>query len=109
MTLQEAYVKARRSDNAYENAYLVECKDYGDLWGFAFSPIPYDPEDPHTWVGGGYTTVDKKTGTIGGINAIASWELKGENIPLKQLAGLIRPLAKTKKMQSRIQSAAVAS
>jgi hypothetical protein len=106
MTLQEAYIKARMCD---DEAYLIACRDYGEFWGFAFSPIPYDPKDPRTFVGGGYVTVDKETGKLGGINAITSRLLKGKKVSLKLLEGLIRPVAETKKKQNRLPEVAVVS
>jgi len=109
MTLTEAYIEAKMSNKAYEKAYLIMCKDYGNMWGFAFSPIPYSPDDPHTSTGGGYVTVDKKTGKVGGINAINSWGLRGRNVPLKSLDGLIRPVTIAKKKRNRAPTVAVAS
>jgi hypothetical protein len=109
MTLQEAYITAKMCDEEYADAYLIACRDYGDFWGFAFSPIPYDPKDPRTFSGGGYVTVNKETGNVGGINAITSWQLKGKKVSLKLLEGLIRPVTEAKKKQNAVPRAAVAS
>jgi hypothetical protein len=109
MTLQEAYITAKMCDEEFEDAYLIECLDYSASWGFAFSPIPYDPKDPHTWVGGGYVTVDKETGKLGAVNAITSWQLNGKKVSLKLLEGLIRPVTEAKKKQNAVPRAAVAS
>jgi len=107
MTLKEAYIEARKSNKTYEQAYLIACKDYGNMWGFAFSPIPYSPEDTNASIGGGYVTVDKNTGKVGGINAISSWELKGKNVPLKLLDGLTDAVTIAKKQRNRVAVAAV--
>jgi len=101
MTLQEAYIKAKMSDKEHENAYLLSCADYGDFWGFAFSPYP-----PGTIVGGGYdVTVNKKSGALGKYNPfIDGFDLwnKAKDVPLKLLEGLIRPVAKTTKRQKHV-------
>jgi hypothetical protein len=109
MTPQEAYIKAKRSNKAYENAYLIGCKDYKTSWGFAFSPVPFDTKNPNTRVGGGYITVDKTSGKISGINAVTSWKLNGKSVPLKQFEGLTRSVAKVAKNQKRAPQVAVAS
>jgi hypothetical protein len=109
MTLQEAYVKAKISNKAYESAYLKSCRDYGDFWTFSFSPIPYDPEDRSTWVVGGLVKVDKKTGMARSSGAPEIMRLKGELVPLEQLDGLIRPVEKATKKQVRAPRVAVAS
>jgi hypothetical protein len=106
MTLQEAYVKAKMSDKDYENAYLIECTEYVDFWVFSFSPEPYNSK--RIWVGG-YIKVDKKTEEVRGIAAPEVMGLKGKNIPLERLNGLIRPVEKTTKKQDRAPRVAVAS
>jgi len=101
MTLQEAYIKAKMSDKEHENAYLLSCTDYGEFWGFAFSPYP-----PDTVVGGGYdVTVNKKTGEMGEYNPFNDgFDLlnNAKDVSLKHLKGLIRPTAKTTKRQKHI-------
>jgi hypothetical protein len=109
MTLQDAYIKAKMSNKAYENAYLIECKDYKTVWGFAFSPMPFDPKDPNTRVGGGYITVDKTSGKISGITAVNSWKLNGKSVPLKQFEGLIPSAVKAAKNQECAPQVAFAS
>jgi len=109
MTLQEAYIKAKMSNKAYESAYLIACTDYEDFWLFSFSPVPYDPEDMRTWVVGGLVKVDKKTEGVRGIAAPEIFGLKCKKIPLERLEGLIRPVAKSEKKQNRAPAVAVAS
>jgi hypothetical protein len=108
MTLQEAYIKAKMSAEWLENAYLIACKDYGDLWGFSFSPY-----EPHIRVGGGYdVTVNKKTGELGKYNPfVDGFDLldKAKAIPLKELTVAKDPVAKAKKKQPRAPAVAVAS
>jgi hypothetical protein len=108
MTLQEAYIKAKMSAKWHESAYLVDCVDFGDLWGFAFSP--YAPDVPAG--GGDFTMVNKKTEEIGSYRPQDDYcELlnKAKSIPLKRLEGLIRPVEKAKKKQERAPAVAVAS
>jgi len=107
MTLMEACIEAKKSNKIYEKAYLIACKDYGNMWGFAFSPMPYSLEDTSTSIGGGYVTVDKNTGKVGGINAISSWELMGKNVPLKLLNGLTGMVTVEKKQRDCVTIAAV--
>lgn len=109
MTLQEAYIKAKLSNKAYESAYLTECRDYGNFWVFSFSPIPYDPKDMGTWVVGGEVKVDKKTESVRSIGAPAILGLKGKSVSLEQLNGLIRPVAQTKKELNMMSRRTVAS
>jgi hypothetical protein len=106
MTLQEAYIKAKTVDKVFESAYLIECTDYGDFWIFSFSPEPYDPK--RIWVGG-EIKVDKKTENAMGIAAPMLFGLKGKDVPLARLEGLIRPVTKTKKKRNRLPAVAVAS
>jgi len=108
ITLQEAYIKAKMSAKWCESAYLLDCVDFGDLWGFVFSP--YAPGVSAG--GGGFTTVNKKTEEIGLYvphEDFCELLAKAKNIPLKQLEGLIRPVTKTKKKRNPLPTVAVAS
>jgi len=107
MTLQEAYIVAKMSDKGYEDAYLLDCMDFKDSWGFIFSPYP-----PDTAVGGfGYTTVNKETGEIGDYapftHGFDLWK-KSKSVPLKSLKGLIRPAPRAPAKQKRAPRAAAA-
>jgi len=109
MTLQEAYIKAKMSDKEYENAYLINCTDYGDFWVFSFSPVPYDPEDMRTWVVGGLVKVDKKTEKVRSTGVPEIIGLKCKKIPLERFEGLIRPVEEAKKKHGHAPRVAVAS
>jgi len=67
MTLRKAYVKAKDHAKARGRTRFTSCSDYGDFWGFGFMSPNYalnlPPEKAPN--GGGYITVDKKTGKIG--------------------------------------------
>jgi len=44
ITLHEAYLKAKSYGEKYGLTRLVDCRDYGDFWGFDFvsPPIPIE-------------------------------------------------------------------
>jgi len=108
MTLQEAYMKAKMSAEGLENAYLTACKDYGDLWGFSFSPY-----EPRIRVGGGYdVTVNKKTGELGKYNPfVDGFDLldKAKTVQLKELNMGKEPVTEAKKKRNHAPRVAVAS
>jgi len=106
MTLQEAYIAAKMSNDAYESAYLTGCADYGDFWMFSFSPEPYDPARICV---GGYVKVDKGTGKARSTGFPEIMGLKSKNVPLKLLNGLIRPATTAPKKQTRIPQVAAAT
>jgi hypothetical protein len=67
MTLQKAYLKAKDTAKARGRTLFTSCSDYGDFWGFGFMSPAYAPglspeKAPN---GGGYVTVNKKSGEIG--------------------------------------------
>jgi hypothetical protein len=85
ITLQEAYLKAK-SDAELEKrglTHLLECRDYGDFWGFYFV-------HPTKEMGYGMCdiTVNKKNGEIGYFNPLMDLDLwdKAIPIPIEQFA-----------------------
>jgi hypothetical protein len=77
MTLQEAYLKAKREREKRGLTRLHSCHDYGDFWGFYFV-------HPTEKMGDGVAdiTVNKKTGAIGHFNAIMDLDLSKKSIPI---------------------------
>jgi len=82
MTLQEAYLKAKKYAQVYDRTRLLSCRDFGDFWGFKFVPLG-DYGD-----GIGYFTINKKTGEKSTFNPIMDLDLaeKSAAIPIEQFA-----------------------
>jgi len=82
MTLQEAYLKAKNEEAKVGYTLLMDCRDYGDSWGFCFRPPTHKPD------GLAYITVNKKTGDIRFFNPIMDLDLaeKAIRITIDQFA-----------------------
>jgi hypothetical protein len=81
MTLQEAYLKAKSDAEKDGHTRLVECRDYGEFWGFAFVP-PLDDDVLKELNGGCDTTVNKKNGKIGYFIPPMDLDLARKSIPI---------------------------
>jgi hypothetical protein len=111
ITLLEAYLKAKDAVKTEGRTLLLQCDDFGDVWGFEFAPPGYEPS-MGAYGGCLIHTVSKKTGEIGNYypqDDFGELMAKAKNIPLKQLKDWIPPTAKAKKKQNRVPAVAVAS
>jgi hypothetical protein len=84
MTLQEAYLKAKKYAQVYDiNTRLDSCRDFGDFWGFMFVPSIGVAGD-----GIGYYTINKKTGEKSTFIPPMDFDLwdKSISIPIEQFA-----------------------
>jgi hypothetical protein len=93
VTVEEAYKKVKTLKGCN---FLVGCWDMGEMWGFVFSPTPYDPEDPETFFVGGVDTVNKKTGEISAMSSVQSLELPSESVP-QELMFMVLEIIETSK------------
>ncbi|GBU22048.1 hypothetical protein R80B4_01951 [Fibrobacteres bacterium R8-0-B4] len=76
ITLHEAYLKAKSERTKRGLTRLVDCRDYGDFWGFCFVPENHTPD------GIADITINKKTGKIGYFNVIMDFDLAERSIPI---------------------------
>ncbi|MDR2592725.1 MAG: hypothetical protein LBC59_07960 [Chitinispirillales bacterium] len=84
ITLHEAYLKAKSYGEKYGRTRLVDCRDYGDFWGFDFVSPMYKKGDN----GNADITINKKTGEKSSFNPIMDLDLaeKSTPIPIEQFA-----------------------
>jgi len=93
MTLHKAYIKAKNTAKARGRTRFTSCSDYGDFWGFGFVPPTYvsglSPEKAPN--GGGYITVNKKTGEVGHFIPPMDLDLfrNRKPIPIEQFEGVV--------------------
>jgi len=82
ITLQDAYLKAKKERAKEGFTRLNSCRDYGDFWGFMFLPSGEYGD------GVAKITVNKKTGRIDYFNDIMDLDLaeKAIRIPIEQFA-----------------------
>jgi len=66
MTVKDAYKLIMRVPGI-NRKFLIVCLDLGDQYAFLFSDEP--PKEGDVIIGGGYDTVNKKTGEIGRISS----------------------------------------
>lgn len=80
MTAQEAYAIVRAE---YPDMKAIECLELADLFAFALADKGWNGE----LLGGGYTTVNKATGKIGGLNPFYHADSldKAKEIPIETL------------------------
>ncbi len=87
MTAKEGYILASEHlEKVFkEPSFLISCYDYGDWWAYSFCAQPYEPGELYA---GGYTTVNKKTGEIGGVGSAEGWKMINcPKIPNEEVTG----------------------
>jgi hypothetical protein len=87
MTLHDAYLKAKSKEEKSGRTRLVDCRDYGEFWGFGFLPS-VDESQLKELNGFADITVNKKTGDIRYFNPAMDFDLfeKATPIPVEQFA-----------------------
>jgi len=81
MTLHEAYLKAKSKEGKSGRTRLVDCRDYGEFWGFGFVP-QIDASLLKELNGSADITVNKKTGELSYFNPIMDFDLFERSIPI---------------------------
>jgi hypothetical protein len=81
ITLHEAYLKAKSKEEKSGRTRLIDCRDYGEFWGFGFVP-PIDESLLKELNGGADITINKKTGEIRYFNVAMDIDLAKKAIPI---------------------------
>lgn len=84
MNVKDAYKTIKKLP---ERNFLLECSDFGDFFGFVFSPMEIKDGDMY---GGMYDCVEKKTGRVFAFSPFDDFDVfdNGIQLPLETFEGL---------------------